>query len=169
MALHEQSVGATDEWYTPGYVFEAMGVRFDYDAAPGPEWTPARSWCDGNSPDGLKYAWPGFTWLNPPFGGRNGLVPWLDKFFRHGNGVALVPDRTSAPWWQTYAPKADAVLFASPKIRFLGEDGQPGRSPAQGTTLLAAGEMGALALRKASHRLGPVFYPSANPERRSHA
>jgi hypothetical protein len=38
--------------------------------------------------------------MNPPFGGRNGLAPWLDKFFANGNGIALTPDRTSAPWWQ---------------------------------------------------------------------
>lgn len=34
MALHEQSVGATDEWYTPAHVFEAMGdTWFDLDPA----------------------------------------------------------------------------------------------------------------------------------------
>jgi hypothetical protein len=25
MALHEQSVGATSEWYTPRYIFTALG------------------------------------------------------------------------------------------------------------------------------------------------
>ena len=47
----------------------------------------------------------------PPFGGRNGIVPWLDKFFAHGNGIALTPDRTSAPWWRRYAGMAHKVLF----------------------------------------------------------
>jgi hypothetical protein len=104
MALHEQSVGATDEWYTPPHVFKAMGVRFFMDAAsPGPSvvpWIPAAMHIRADS---LETEWVGFVWLNPPFGGRNGLVPWLEKFFAHGNGVALVPDRTSAPWWQDYA------------------------------------------------------------------
>jgi hypothetical protein len=36
MALHEQCVGATDEWYTPPYIFEALGCTFDVDvASPG--------------------------------------------------------------------------------------------------------------------------------------
>lgn len=102
MALHEQSAGATDEWYTPGRVFEALGCRFDVDVA-----SPGR-----------------FVWMNPPFGPRNGLVPWLTKFFAHGNGIALVPDRTSAPWWQQYAPWAEFILFIGPKLKFIGADGR---------------------------------------------
>ena len=41
MALHEQSVGATDEWYTPRYIFTALGCTFDVDvASPGQDVTP---------------------------------------------------------------------------------------------------------------------------------
>src|SRR6266516_1734518 len=101
MALHEQSRGKSDEWYTPQYIFDAMGVPFDLDPCP-----PFGS-------GGLEAEWCGFVWLNPPFGGRNGLVPWLRKFMAHHNGVALVPDRTSAPWWQEFVPQADLVLFLS--------------------------------------------------------
>jgi len=40
MALHEQSVGATDEWFTPPYVFDAFGCEFDMDvASPGQDLT----------------------------------------------------------------------------------------------------------------------------------
>lgn len=166
MALHEQSVGATDEWYTPAHVFEAMGVEFDLDpAAPecGGHRLPFASWCRwwlSAREDGLTAEWrPGaFVWLNPPFGGRNALVPWLERFFAHGDGVCLVPDRTSAPWWQAFAPRADAVLFVAPKIKFLDAALRPGRSPAQGTTLLATGSRGASALtRAASNGLGVLF------------
>lgn len=150
MALHEQSVGKSDEWYTPPHVFEAMGETFDVDvASPGQyrtPWVPAEDFLVFQ---GLERGWRGFVWMNPPFGGRNGLVPWLEKFFTHGNGVALVPDRTSAPWWQTYAAKADAILFVSPKLKFIGPDGKPGKSPAQGTALLAAGSRGVCALENA--------------------
>ena len=41
--------------------------------------------------------WAGFVWMNAPFGARNGLEPWLAKFFAHNNGIALVPDRTRWP------------------------------------------------------------------------
>lgn len=88
--------------------------------------------------------------MNAPFGGRNGLMPWLEKFTCHGNGIALVPDRTSAPWWQTYARKMDVILFVSKKIKFIGRDGKPGKSPAQGTCLLAKGGRAVEDLRKAA-------------------
>lgn len=137
MSLHEQSVGASDEWYTPAYVLDALGCTFDDDPAPP------------RGRGGLEREWRGFVWLNPPFGGRNGIVPWLDKFIAHGNGVCLVPDRTSAPWWQAWAPRMSLVLFVSPKIKFIDANGNPGRSPAQGTCLGAMGDKGVAALRRA--------------------
>lgn len=140
MALHEQCVGATDEWYTPPHVFDALGCTFYVDvASPGKDvtpWIPAKHFVTKES---LEANWVGFSWMNPPFGGRNGLVPWLQKFFAHGDGIALVPDRTSAPWWQWCARRADLILFVSPKLKFIGADGKPGKSPAQGTCLMAAG------------------------------
>lgn len=156
MALHEQSVGATDEWYTPPHVFEALDCRFDLDvASPGMNvtpWIPADGFITDRS---LERSWRGFVWMNSPFGGRNGLVPWLEKFFAHRNGIALVPDRTSAPWWQDFAPRADRALFVAPKLKFIGADGKPGKSPAQGTTLFAAGSQAVDALANAArNRLG---------------
>lgn len=163
MALHEQSVGKTDEWYTPPHVFEALGCEFDIDVASPPQrmHVPTRLWLTKED-DGLRYApfWPGFIWMNPPFGGRNGLIPWLEAFFAHGNGVALTPDRTSAPWWQEYSRRADAVLFVAPKLKFIGADGLPGGSPAQGTTLFAAGPRAVEALRRAAGAgLGLIMLP----------
>ena len=161
MALHEQSVGATDEWYTPPYIFQKLGCTFDTDAAsPGKDvtpWIPAKRFIDCHS---LAAPWHGYTWLNPPFGARNGLVPWLEKFFAHGDGICLVPDRTSAPWWQTFAPRADLILLVSPKIKFIDANGAPGASPAQGTCLLAAGERGCEALERAAREgLGILMRP----------
>ncbi len=87
--------------------------------------------------------------MNPPFGGRNGLVPWLDRFFAHGNGIALTPDRTSAPWWQDANRRADATLFVAGKVKFIRPDGTEGRSPGTGTTLFAAGQRAKAALIRA--------------------
>lgn len=151
MSIHNQCVGASDEWYTPPYVFDALGCSFDVDvASPGQSvtpWIPASYFVQACS---LGTAWEGFAWMNPPFGGRNGLVPWLTKFFEHGNGIALTPDRTSAPWWQQFAPRADLILFTAGKIKFIGVDGKPGQSPADGTSLMAVGPRAANALRRAS-------------------
>jgi hypothetical protein len=161
MALHEQSVGATDLWFTPPAVFSALNCIFDVDvASPGQSvtpWIPARTFITANS---LSMRWQGFVWMNPPFGPRNGLVPWLEKFFAHGDGVALVPDRTSAPWWQDFVPQADLVLFTRGKLKFISADGQPGMSPAQGTTLIALGNRDNAALRRAADRgLGCLMRP----------
>lgn len=155
---HHEEPGKTDEWYTPKYIFDAMGVHFDDDvASPGREitpWIPARRFITKKD----QWAWSGFVWMNPPFGGRNGIVPWLTRFVEHGCGVALTPDRTSAPWWQEFAPQMGHILFVSPKIKFIGPDGRPGKSPSCGTTLMALGGAGERALEYA-HRngLGVIF------------
>ena len=167
MALHEQCVGATDEWYTPPHVFAALGCSFDMDvASPGEAvtpWIPAARFITAKS---LGARWEGFVWMNPPFGGRNALAPWLQKFFSYGDGIALVPDRTSAPWWQKFAPKADLILFVAPKLKFIGADGQPGKSPAQGTSLMAIGLPAREALYRA-HRagLGVLVSPHSSQQR----
>lgn len=160
MGTHEQSVGKTNEWYTPPHVFQALGCRFHMDVAAPVDRThvcvPTNRWIHSDSLDAF---WEGFIWMNPPFGGRNGLIPWLAKFFDHGNGIALTPDRTSAPWWQQFAPRADSILFIAPKLKFIGGDGKPGKSPAQGTCLMASGERAVDALNMAKSRgLGTLLW-----------
>lgn len=151
---HWESSGKSSDWYTPKFVFDALGCTFDLDVAGAPipaSSVPARSTITEGS---LEREWPAgaFCWCNPPFGGRNGLAPWLDKFFAHGNGIALTPDRTSAPWWQKAAKQADAILFIDGKVKFLRPDGSIGESPSNGTTLFAIGAKGCMALGRAEER-----------------
>lgn len=157
-----EASGKSDEWYTPKYIFDALGCHFDLDVAgPGARChVPCHTAITRGS---LERDWFGFVWMNPPFGGRNGIAPWLAKFFRHGNGIALAPDRTSAPWFQEYAPKASALLFVAPKIKFERPDGPIGRSPGCGTVLMAAGSRGRAALFRAG-RLGFVALPNHGAE-----
>lgn len=149
-----EAQGATDEWYTPAYIFEALGEQFDLDvAAPQRDtFVPARQRFTVTD-DGLRCNWRGFVWMNPPFGGRNALRPWLSKFLAHGNGIALTPDRTSAPWFQEAWPHADAVLFVRNKIKFYRPDGTQGKQPGTGTALWASGARAVEALTRA-HRVG---------------
>lgn len=145
----------SDDWYTPAYIFKALGETFDLDvAAPieGPRYVPAKAWFHDF---GLERAWYGFIWMNPPFGHQRTKRAWLDRFIDHGNGIALVPDRTSAPWWQAYAPQMDAVLFVSPKIKFERPDGSIGEQPGTGTCLFAAGDRAVKALERSG--LGVVM------------
>src|SRR6185437_2796906 len=112
MGQWEPNTGASDDWFTPAYIFEALDERFDLDvcANPNPRHVPADAWITHGS---LAREWRGFVWMNPPFGARNGIVPWMEKFFAHGDGICLCPDRTSAPWFQRFAKMADAILFLS--------------------------------------------------------
>lgn len=148
MASYEHPVGQSDEWYTPPEVFEALGLTFDLDvASPGPDivpWIPTKT-C--YTRDSLTLPWNGLVWMNPPFGSRNAYVPWAKKFVEHGNGIALAPDRTSAPWFRDFALAVDGILFWSPKIKFIKPDGTRGKSPGTGTALLGMGEIACTALK----------------------
>ena len=149
MGEHGNIIDKSDDWYTPSYVFDALGVRFDLDvAAPveGPRYVPTARWlwCDGLAQD-----WSGFVWMNPPYGHEKTKVAWLTKFIEHGNGIALMPDRTSAPWWQWAAPQMDLVLFVAPKIKFERPDGSIGEQPGNGTSLFALGTQAVSALLRA--------------------
>jgi hypothetical protein len=137
MAEHEPSVGQSDDWYTPREIFDALGLVFDLDpCSPGPgHWVPARK-IYTEQDDGLHHPWEGLVFMNPPFGGRNGHVPWLRKFLEHANGIAIVRAYTSSAWFHRWAIKAEMMLFPRGKTKFVRPDGSIGRAPGHGIVLL---------------------------------
>lgn len=148
--------GKSDEWYTPPSIFDALGLTFDLDpCSSGRDYVPARQ---RYRHDGLERDWFGLVWMNPPFGGRNGQVPWLRKFFDHGCGICLVAARTSAEWFHDYAPRADALLFPKGKTKFIRPDGTPGPSPWSGVVLMGLGNVSGDALRRSG--LGLCVVPA---------
>jgi hypothetical protein len=153
MSEHEASIGETSEWFTPGTVFNALGLVFDLDPAhPGKDnpycCVPARQ-IYTKSDDGLRQPWHGLIWLNPPFGGRRGQVPWIQRFFRHGNGICLVAARTSADWFHAVVfSTAELLLFPDGKTKFVRPDGTIGKEPGTGVALIGAGEIACNALRR---------------------
>lgn len=173
MAEHEPSVGGSDDWYTPRSYFNAINLTFALDpCSPGPShWVPARKVYTKND-DGLSRPWGGpndVVFMNPPFGGRHGHVPWLLKFLNHNNGVAIVRAYTSADWWHDHvATRAHAILFPRGKTQFVrgramqtktrkGEvidhpAGSIGNSPGHGVALIGMGTVCCDALQKS--RLG---------------
>lgn len=159
MAEHEPCIGASDDWYTPPHIFDALGERFDLDpCSPGPgHWVPAdRIYTAAD--DGLAQPWSGFVFMNPPFGGRLGHVPWLVKFLAHGDGIAIVRAYTSAGWFHDYAIKAHAMLFPRGKTKFVRPDGSIGSAPGHGVVLLGMGARAVAALERS--RLGLTVRPS---------
>lgn len=147
MAEHESSIGQTDDWYTPPFIFDALRLTFDLDpCSPGNgHWVPA---VDVYTKNGLKRQWYGRVFVNPPFGGRNGHVPWLKKFIRHGNGIAIVRSYTSAEWFHKWAIRAETLLFPRGKTKFIRPDGSVGKAPGHGVVLLGMGIINNEALRE---------------------
>ncbi len=145
--MHEKSVGLSDEWYTPKDLLEAIGETYDLDPCHpglGKCWVPCKHYF---VMDGLELDWFGFVFMNPPFGRRNGHIPWLIKFLEHGHGIAIVRAYTSAGWFHEYAVKADAMLFPKGKTKFVRSDGSIGKAPGHGIVLLAMGIRAKIALK----------------------
>jgi hypothetical protein len=148
MAEHEPSIGMSDDWFTPPEIFAALGLRFDLDpCSPGPDhWVPAEK-IYTKADDGLVQPWFGLVFVNPPFGGRRGHVPWLKKFFAHANGVAIARAYTSSDWFHDYVvPHAETLLFPRGKTKFIRPDGSIGTAPGHGIVLIGVGEVANAAL-----------------------
>src|SRR5215813_6121589 len=160
MAEHEPSIGATSDWYTPPEIFNALGLTFDLDpCSPGPgHWVPARK-IYTVADDGLRQPWHGLVFMNPPFGGRLGHVPWVRKFLEHRNGIAIVRAYTSSSWWHDHMPRAEAILFPRGKTKFIRPDGSIGKAPGHGVVLIAMGETARAALARSG--LGMLWDRSA--------
>lgn len=142
---------STTEWFTPPEIFEAMETDFDLDVcSPGAKavpWIPARKHLTRKD-NGLVVKWAGFVWMNPPYGLRNGVAEWIERFVEHGNGVAIAPDFTSTEWWHALTEQADIIMFVRPRIYFLPKR-EDGRTNSLGSTLVGMGKRGAQALRNA--------------------
>jgi hypothetical protein len=161
---HENCVGESDDWYTPPDIFAALGERFDLDpCSPGPHhWVPAKR-IFTKADDGLKQSWEGYVFMNPPFGGRNGHVPWLKKFIEHRNGIAIVRAYTSAGWFHDWIPCADLILFPRGKTKFVRPDGTIGKAPGAGIVLIGCGKRAEQALRHSGLGIYSVPYSQLMP------
>jgi hypothetical protein len=106
-----------DEWYSPSWFWPALGFVFDLDpCSPGapPSTVPAKRHLTKED-NGLAAEWAGSVWLNPPFSSKR---PWYERLVEHGNGIALMPNRTETHDLQTYMQAADALLFLRGRIYF---------------------------------------------------
>jgi DNA N-6-adenine-methyltransferase (Dam) len=147
---HENSIGKSGDWFTPKEYFDAIGLEFDLDPAhPGvgtPHChVPAKKVYTGKD-NGLVQPWKGLVWLNMPFGARRCHVPWMRKFFAHGNGVMVVRSYTSADWWHQEMHKAEMILFPAGKTKFVMPNGEIGGQPGHGVVLIGMGRVACKAL-----------------------
>ena len=152
MAEHENSIGASDDWHTPASLLNPIGLIYDLDPCAPLDRTyyfvkAHRTYTKED--DGLAQPWFGLTFLNPPFGGRCGHLPWLRKFFDHCNGVAICRAYTSS-WWfhEVVLPRAEVLCFPKGKTKFIRPDGTIGTAPGHGIVLVGMGEVANTALER---------------------
>ena len=138
-----------DDWYTPKWIFDTLGLTFDLDVASPPTpvpWIPARHFYTA-ADDGLSQEWQGLIWMNPPF---SKMTPWADRFREHGNGIALLP-LTHNRWTQNIWTSEAAIHLLPSTLKFVKADGR--EMGIQFAPLLVA--MGDQAI-EALHKLGRV-------------
>ena len=111
-----------DDWYTPAWIFEKMGLEFDIDVSAPPggiSWIPAKRHFT-MAEDGLLQPWEGRVWMNPPF---SKMTPWADKFREHRNGVALLP-LTKNRWSQSVWESDARMVMLPSDLKFM-KGGKP--------------------------------------------
>lgn len=153
--IHDNKNNKTVDWWTPKWVFDELGCKFDLDPASpagGVPWIPAASYyAITEGKDGLYEPWFGNVWLNPPYGKQT--PDWLQKMSKHGKGIALVFARTDCKWFYDYIVKANAILFLRDHIKFIdGSKKTKSGGPGCGSVLVAWGTENAMALQRMSTR-----------------
>ena len=136
-----------DDYYTPAYIFQALGLTFDLDVCAPKDaipWLPAKSHYYLEI-DGLAQQWSGLVWCNPPYSKPK---PWIDKWLEHGNGLMLAPFSKSQGFdalWQ----QSDGILALPPTLKFVHISGsnKPIFMPA---ALFAIGEVSYQALLRSN-------------------
>ena len=126
-----------DEFYTPKFIFDALGCEFDMDvASPVNNQTnvPAKTKLTENE-NGLETEWIGFVWMNPPFSKPE---PWADKFSKHNNGIALL-QISKAKWFNQVWLVADGILLLPSNFKFDKPDNLRG-DIFMPTVLIASGD-----------------------------
>ncbi len=117
MPMLGASLSRNDHLQTPKYITDSLGP-FDLDPCAGPKRNIADvNYWDGDGENGLSLNWFGFVWCNPPFSQKE---LWAEKMVRHGNGILLLPERGSAPWFSPLAKSSGSYFVMGKKINFEG-------------------------------------------------
>jgi len=128
------------EWETPQDFFDQYNAEFGFEldvCANAGNAKCARFFTKED--DGLKQAWQGVVWMNPPYGGRE-LIPWLKKAYDSAQTgatvVCLIPASTgTAYWWEWVKGKAEKgeaeIRFVPGRLHFKNPKKNPnGEDPA---------------------------------------
>lgn len=137
--VNKGGVAATTEWYTPPYIIDSLGGKFDLDpCAPATEWHTADR-CYTKEINGLSKDWEGRVFLNPPY--SNPIIKhFVRRLADHGNGIALLYARCdNKMFFEDIFNRATSIKFLCDRIYFLRPDGSKGDRPGCGSVLIAYG------------------------------
>lgn len=125
--------GKTNTWLTPLTLIRALG-EFDLDPCAFPGHPTAKSTITLPN-DGLKIAWSGRVWLNPPYGKEQ--QAWISKLQLHGNGIALIFARLETKWIQPFLEKGFFQIEG--RLSFLNEKFETDSNAGVGSILIPFG------------------------------
>jgi phage N-6-adenine-methyltransferase len=111
-----QTTNTSDDYWTPKWIFDALGLTFDLDVAcppEGPVHTPCKAFYT-QADDGLAQPWHGLVWMNPPYSKPH---KWVEKFIIHRNGISLTVVSKSK-WFNELWHTADALMMMPPNLKF---------------------------------------------------
>ena len=154
------AMSLSDEWYTPKYIFDDLGLQFDLDVcSPGADkaYTPAKHHVVLPE-NGLEINWHGLIWCNPPYGKKN--QAWYEKFKAHKNGlmfltIAQMPTKK----FTSLIEDIDGLLIYHKRVHLIdGTTGKRRQSPG-GSLLVAMGNRSIEAIKKST--LGTVWIKNA--------
>jgi hypothetical protein len=148
-----------DEWYTPRWLFDALGIKFEIDVCAPLNTTyssvPALRGFTIED-DGLAQPWDGTVWCNPPYSKPE---PWARRMIHHRDGLILTHIPMNAGWCVDMWETCDAIrLFQA--MEFVRPDGTSQR-PGYWLQLAAFGPTATEALA----RLQPLGSAASNKRR----
>lgn len=124
MKTHYKTVGDTDNWITPKYITDALGV-FDLDPCAHTQmpWFHAKK-SYTILDDGLTQDWIGRVWLNPPFN-QYIIGAWMEKMSEHKNGVMLISAACETKRFKKHVwNKATGICFLDHRPHFRLPNGE---------------------------------------------
>jgi len=156
-----------NEWYTPAEYIEAArrvmdGIDLDPASSDIANRTIGAAVYFTAEDDGLRYAWDGRIWMNPPYAGEL-IGKFTDKLSHHflsgeiTEAIVLVNNATETVWFQSLLVLASAVCFLKGRVKFIDMNGFPSGAPLQGQAILYLGNNPA-AFNKEFLEFGVILY-----------
>lgn len=158
----------SDDWYTPAWIFDGLGLTFDLDvAAPdggAPNVTALAHYTVAD--DGLLQPWHGYVWCNPPY---SAPTAWCRKWATHEPGGCLLirADLSTGGPYAAWSA-AHAAWVPSKRLQFVSAAGHPSGGCNFSTVLLGRGPLAVQAMHRLAATHGGTTHNLNQPPHQEH-